>query len=78
MVISSNDFPCFFRLETYFSADLKQFLAAWQWRRQPFKSGGDFGALKARDTSRGVRGHAPPGKFLKSRVPEIRFPAFSG
>jgi hypothetical protein len=34
-----------------------------QWRRQPFKSGGDFRAVKARDTSRGVQGDAPPENF---------------
>jgi hypothetical protein len=35
-----------------------------QWRRQPFKSGGDFRAVKARDTSRVVRGH-PPRKIFE-------------
>ena len=33
-----------------------------QWRHQPFKSGGDFRAVKARDTSRGGPG-APPENF---------------
>ena len=37
--------------------------------------GAELRAPKARETSRGVRGH-PPRKILKSRVPEMAFPAF--
>ena len=39
--------------------------------------GAELRAPKARETSRGVRGH-PPRKILKSRVPEMAFPAFLG
>ena len=39
--------------------------------------GAELRASKARETSRGVRGH-PPRKILKSRVPEMAFPAFLG
>ena len=42
-----------------------------------FGRGAELRAPKARETSRGVRGHLPR-KILKSRVPEMAFPAFLG
>jgi hypothetical protein len=52
--------------------------SARQWRRQPFKSGGDFRAVKARDTSRGVRGHAPPENFWNLESLKYDFLHFQG
>ena len=49
----------------------------FQWRKIGLVGGAELRAPKARETSRGVRGH-PPRKILKSRVPEMAFPAFLG
>jgi hypothetical protein len=49
-----------------------------QWRHQPFKSGGDFRAVKARDTSRGVRWHAPPENFWNLESLKYDFLHFQG
>ena len=56
----TTDTNCFISLK---DPTPKTYQSSVQWRRQPFKCGGDFRAVKAPDTSRGVRGHAPPENF---------------
>ena len=48
-----------------------------KWRRQGIEVGGTISRRRG-EPARRVRGHAPPGKILKSGIPETQFPGFSG
>jgi hypothetical protein len=49
-----------------------------QWRRQPFKCGGYFRAVKTRDTSMGIRGYATPENFWNLESLKYDFLHFQG